>query len=409
LETLPIIEVTDEVGHVSSEELSAIAKQIAKQVPSLIESYRRHAVGTALAESLDPEELEIEDDGNVSVELSELFTDRGWSDGLPIVPPTEERVHAMLTAARLEGDEILGTLPPRGGLATARKCAVCAVMAGCDPVQFPIVIAAVHAISLPPFHFYSVQSTAHAHSPVIMVNGPLGERAGLSNGHDLTPRGWKANITIARAVRLVTITMAGVKGLIANHTQGYLGRFVDCIRENEEENPWEPYHVELGYPKDASIVTVFEGEPPHLVDDRGSTSPQSLLTTFAMAIATAGNRSIYGSSEQLFLFAPMHAHYLASQDFSKADVKDFLYEVARVPLHQFPKGNLASLSKWQHKMFSQVSEHVTLPVVRDKQDFKIVVHGGVGPHSLYIPGGLVSRCVSVEVDAVIKSVSHPRR
>jgi hypothetical protein len=355
--------------------------------------------------SSEPEELEIEADADISIKLGELFIDRGWSDGLPIVPPTEEKVYAMLKASRLEGDEILGTLLPRGGLATAKKVAVCAVMAGCNPVQFPIVVAAVHAISMPAFHLFSVQSTAHPHSPVIMVNGPLGKEVGLSDGHDLTPRGWKANITIARAVRLVCISTAGVKGLVANHTQGYLGRYVDCIRENEAENPWEPYHVELGYPKDASVVTVFEGEPPHLVDDRGSTSPQSLLTTFAMAIANAGNRSIYGSSEQLFLFAPMHAHYLASQNFSKSDVKDFLYEVARVPLHQFPKGNLASLAKWQHKLFSNVSEHVTLPVVRDKQDFKVIVHGGVGPHSMYIPGGLVSRSVTVEVDTVINRVS----
>jgi len=407
-EALPIIEVTDEVGHVSPEELSDIAKEVAKQILVLIESYRRNAVSAGVSGSSEPDELEIEADTDISIKLSELFIDRGWSDGQPFVPPTEKRVGAMLNACRLDGDEILGTLPPRGGRATARKVAVCAVMAGCDPVQFPIVVAAVHAISMPPFNLYTVQSAAHPTSPFIMVNGPLGKEAGLSNGHDLTARGWKANLSIARAVRLVCISTAGIKDVVANHTQGYLGRFVDCIRENEEENPWQPYHVELGYPKDANVVTVFAADPAHLVDDHGSTSPQSLLTTFAMTIAAAGNRGIWSAAEQVFLFAPMHASYLASQDFSKADVKDFLYEIARVPLHQFPKDNLASLSKWHQKIFSHVSELATLPVVRDKQDFKVIVFGGVGPHSMYIAGGLASRSVTVEVDTVIDNISKKK-
>jgi hypothetical protein len=409
-EALPIIEVTDEVGHVSPEELSDIAKQIATQIPGLIEGYRKNAFSAAMSGSAEPNELVIDGDSDIdSKALSDLFIDRGWSDGLPIISPTRERVEAMLKGARLQGDEILGVLPPRGGKATARKVAICAVMAGCDPVEFPIVVAAVYAISMPSFHFYSVQSTANARSPLIMVNGPIGKEAGLSNGHDLTPRGWKANISIARALRLVSITMAGIKGVVANHTSGYLGRFVDCIRENEEENPWQPYHVEIGYPKEASVVTVFPAGPGSVVDDRGSTSPQSLLTTFAMTVASSGNRSIWSPAEQLFLFAPTHAAYLASQDFSKADVKDFLYEVARVPLHQFPKDNLDSLSKWHKKLFSHVSEHVTLPVVRDKQDFKVLVFGGVGPHSMYIPGSLSARSVSVEVGTVIDSVSKSRR
>ncbi len=409
-EALPIIEVIDEIGHVSPEELSDIAKQVAKEIPVLIERYRRSAVSADVSGSSEPDELEVEVDADMSTKLSDLFIDRGWSDGLPIVPPTEERVGAMLKACRLEGDEILGVLPPRGGRATAKKVAICAVMAGCEPVQFPIVVAAVYAISRPAFHLYFVQSTAASHSPFIMVNGPLGKEAGLSNGHNLTARGWRANISIARAVRLVIITMAGIKGVVANHTQGYLGRFVDCIRENEEENPWQPYHVELGYPKDASVVTVFQADPPHVVDDHGSTSPQSLLTTYAMTIAAAGNRGIWGATEQIFLIAPMHANYLASQNFSKSDIRDFLYEVARVPLHQFPKDNFASLSKWHQKLFSHVSEHVTVPVVRDKQDFKMIVFGGVGPHSMYTHGSQgPPRSVTVEVDTVIKSVSKIRQ
>ena len=168
--------------------------------------------------------------------------------------------------------------------------------------------------------------------------------------------------------------------------------------ENEEESPWEPYHTELGYPRDASTVTVFPGESPHLVDDRGSTTPQSMLTTFARVVATGGNRSTFGASEQILLFAPSHAEYVASHGFSKEDVRDFLYQVARIALHEFPKDNLDSLSPWHKKLFSNVSEHVTIPVVQHKKDFKIIVHGGSGPHSLYVPGSLSSKGVTVPIE-----------
>jgi hypothetical protein len=131
------------------------------------------------------------------------------------------------------------------------------VLAGCDPIHFPIVAAAVHAISMPGFYLNTVLTTAHPHFPFIIVNGPLGKEAGLSNGHDQTPQGWKANIAIARALRIVWMSAAAIKGLVASHSQGYLGYYADCIRENEEESPWEPYHVEMGYPKEASVVTVI--------------------------------------------------------------------------------------------------------------------------------------------------------
>ncbi len=192
--------------------------------------------------------------------------------------------------------------------------------------------------------------------------------------------------------------MAGLKNVIASHTQGHLGRFVDCIRENEEESPWEPYHTEHGYDRDASTVTVFPSEPPHLVEDSGSTTPQSVLTTFARVVATGGNRSVFGATQQLLLFAPEHAKFVASQGFSKNDVREFMYEVARIPLHEFPKNNIDRLSGWHKKLFWNVSEHVTVPTVRNKEDFKIVVHGGIGPHSLYVPGSLVAVPVTVPVE-----------
>lgn len=401
--------MTDEIGHAHSDELADIAKQVvAEQIPAILDNYRRNPAGGAEIEPAQPEEIAIEADADIAVKLSDIFVDRDWSDGMPIVPPTVERVDAMLRASGLKGDELLAVLPPRGGRATAKKVAVCAVMAGCDAVHFPIVAAAVHAIAQRNFQLYMVQTTAHPLYPFILVNGPIGKKAGLSNGHDLTPRGWKANLVIARALRLVCISTAGIKALQASHTHGYVGYHDSCIRENEEDSPWEAFHVEKGYPKEANVVTAFPAEPPHVIDDRGSTTPQSLLSTFAMTVASPGNRSIWANSEQVFLVCPEHARYLASQNFSKGDIKEFLYHVARVPLHQFPKHNLASLAKWRQKIFSNVSEHVTLPVVRSMEDFEVVVHGGVGPHSMWLAGCPVSRGVTVDVDKLIHDISRKR-
>jgi len=396
---LPIIEVQDQIGYDSPEVLQHTADSVVDMMPDVLRTYRCRNVGAQHLQSDSRcNSMDFEASDDLSVRVSDVFLQENWTDGLPIVPPTEDRVQAMLSTVPVAADEVLAVLHPRGGLATVRKVSICAVMAGCLPKHFPIVVAAVRAIGAPQFKLQSVQSSTHPYSPLIMVNGPAGIDAGLSDGHDCTPKGWQANIAICRAVRLVTINMAGLKDVIASHTPGHFGSITDCIRENEEESPWEPFHTELEFSPNDSTVTVFPSEPPHVVDDRGSSTPQSMLTTFARTIATGGNRSIFGETEQFVLVAPLHANYLSSQGFSKDDMRDFLYEVARVPLHEFPKGNLDSMSAWRKKLFSNISDHIAIPAVRDKKDFKIIVYGGKGCHSLYIPGSLVSHPATVLVE-----------
>ncbi len=394
---LPIIEVQDSIGHDAPEVVNETAGRVVRQLLAIVERFGETGVRVVASEGEVIDAIDVAASGDLGTTVSEAFLARDWTDGLPVVPPTETRVQAMLEAARLPADEVLGVLPPRRGIATAGKVAVCAVMSGCEPRQFRIVVGAVRAMADPAFNLYSVQSTAHPLSPLVIVGGAAADEAGLSYGTDLTPRGWKANLAIARAVRLVQINMAGLPGMVASHTQGFLGRHVDCIRENDRDNPWEPYRVDRGFPADASTVTVFPAEPAHLVDDRGSVSPQSLLTTFATVIAAPGNRSVWGAAHQLVLVAPEHAKYLGTEGFSRQDVVDFLYEVARVPLHALPKGNLESLGAWRKKLFSHVDDHVTMPAVKERRDFHVMVHGGVGPHSMYVPGCLVAKPVTVVI------------
>jgi hypothetical protein len=395
---LPVIEVDEQVGHVAPADLQEIARQIADVVPDILRKYQSQNVKGQQREHPESfDALNVEAGTDLTDRVNEIFLQENMTDGLPVVVPTEDRVQAMLKTVSASPDEVLGVFKPRGGVATVIKVAVCAVMAGCRPKHFPIVVAAIRAIATPGFEMHSCQTAAHPHSPLIIVNGPAAVEAGMSNGHDLTPTAWQANLVICRAVRLVTINMVGLKNVIASHTPGYLGRITDCIRENEEESPWATYHTDLGYRRDDSTVTVFAAEPPHVVDERGSTTAQSMLTTFARVIANGGNRSVFRDGWQLVLMAPEHAKYVASQGFSKEDVREFLYHVARVPLHEFPQNNLDSFSAWRKQMFTNVSEHVGVPVCRNKEDIKIFVHGGIGPHSLYVPG-LGNAVVTVPIE-----------
>ena len=396
---LPVIEVDEQVGHVAPAELQAIARRIADLVPDILRKYQSQNIrGQQRQDEGSRDALDVDAGTDLTDRVNDLFLQENWTDGLPVVAPTEDRVQAMLETVSAPPDEVLGVFKPRGGVATVFKVAVCAVMAGCRPRQFPVVVAAVRAIAAPTFKMHSCQSSAHPHSPLLIVNGPAAIEAGISSGHDLSPKGWQANLVICRAVRLVTINMCGLKNVVASHTPGYLGRITDCIRENEEESPWAPYHTDLGYPRDTSTVTVFAADPPHVVDERGSTTPQSMLTTFARVIANGGNRSNFTDSWQLILMAPEHAKYVASQGFSKEDMREFLYHVARVPLHEFPKNNLDSFSVWRKQMFSNVSEHVGVPVCRNMEDIKIFVHGGIGPHSLYVPGTPTNAVITVPIE-----------
>ena len=398
---LPVIEVDEQVGHVATDGLREIARQIADLVPDILSKYQNHSIKRQQRQDeISRDALEVEAGADLTERVNDIFLQENMTDGLPVVVPTEELVQAMLKTANAPPDEVLGVFKPRGGVATVQKVAVCAVMAGCLPRHFPIVVAAIRAIATPEFKMHSCQTSAHPHSPLIVVNGPAAIEAGISGCQDLTPKAWQANIVICRAVRLVSINMCGLKNVVASHTPGFLGRITDCIRENEEESPWAPYHTDIGYAKDASTVTVFAADPPHVVDERGSTTPQSMLTTFARVMANGGNRSNFTDSWQLVLMAPEHAKYVASQGFSKEDVREFLYHVARVPLHEFPRNNFDSFSSWRKKMFSNVSEHVGVPVVRNKEDIKIFVYGAIGPHSLYIPGTPTNAVVTVPIQSV---------
>lgn len=325
------------------------------------------------------------------------FCERQWGDGLPIVPPTPERVEVML--ATVDGDpaESLGRMPPLWREATLEKLAINSVMAGCLPEYFPVVVAAVEAMLDPGFNLYGVQATTHPVAPLLIVNGPYAKAIGIHAGSGCFGPGFRANATLGRAIRLILLNVGGAwPGAHDMATQGSPAKFSYAIAENEVLNPWEPLHVELGYDREMSVVTVFGGEGPHNVNDHVSTEASGILHTVAHTAATLGsNVKWYLSQSQLLVvLGPEHAATIADDGFSKADVKAFVFEQARLPLRTLKLGGMWGAQDWPRWMLAVTDPEARLPIVQSPDEILVIVAGGAGKHSAVVPNSTLSRAVS---------------
>jgi hypothetical protein len=308
---------------------------------------------------------------------------RGWTDGLPIVPPTEAAVHALLGCTDREPREVIGVLPPRQGEATVERIAVNAVMAGCRPEYLPVILAAVEALADPLFNLDSVQATTHPVAPLLVVNGPIAREIGLNAGYNAFGQGFHANVTIGRAVRLVLMNVGGgLPGTGDRATQGSPAKIASCVAENEAESPWEPLHVEAGFPADVSVVTVFGAEGPHNIQDHYSNTGTGVLRTVAGAMGQAGSNNLLGAGWPLLSLGPEHAATIAGDGFTKRQVKEFLFEHARFPLARLG----AEYRRYQiERRGARDAPDTMLPIVRSAEDISVIVVGGAGKHSSWQP------------------------
>ena len=252
-------------------------------------------------------------------DVIELLFDSGWTDGLPVVPPTPRTVQRMLTGTTRQPEELIGRIPPKGGRATVEKIAINAVMAGCKPAYLPVVITAVEALLDDRCNARGVQCSTHISTPLVIVNGPIVQALGINSGHNVFGQGWRANATIGRAVKLVLVNLGGaIPGVTDKATFGHPGKFTYCIAENEPANPWEPLHVERGFAHDESTVTVFGAEAPHNINNHWSATPHGLLQTIADSMATLGSNHLYLGGESIVVLSPEHADVLAQSQMDEA-------------------------------------------------------------------------------------------
>jgi hypothetical protein len=329
----------------------------------------------------------IEVDDDVEAVLAE-FSRRNWCDGLPVIPPTEERVHRMLGGRGPERS--LGAMPPLWRQATLGKLAVNAVMAGCEPGCFPVVVAAVEAVLDPAFNLYGVQATTHPVAPLVIVHGPYAAQIGVHGGSGCFGPGFRANATIGRALRLILLNVGGAwPGRHDMATQGSPAKFSYCIREHVEVSPWEPLRSD-------DSVTVYGGEAPHNVNDHVSTTAAGILATAAdTAVSLGSNVGWYFSQSQLLLvLGPEHAKTIAADGLSRADVQRFVFEHARLPLRTLKLGGMWGIHDWPAWMTIVQDDDAMMPQVPAPDDVLVVVAGGPGKHSAVVPNCTFSRAVS---------------
>jgi len=342
--------------------------------------------------------------------VNEWMLENDLTDGLPIVPPSAARVRAMTDiAAQLGWDaqDVVATLAPKWGGATIEVIAANAVMAGCLPSYMPVLIAAVKGLASPKFNLDAVQTSTHNTSAIIVVNGPIRNAIDLNCGYNYNGSRWRSTATIGRAIRLIMSNVGGIPGSINIHTQGHIARFEHCIGENEEQSPWEPLHVERGLPADVSSVTLIPACPASMIDDNGgSQSGKDLLRTFAMSLPSVGNRNYNGEGQPVLILGPQHAQTFANGGYSKADVKQFLWERGRLRFGDIPKGNLVSFSRRNHKFFSDVDPDYGIPICEKPEDMCIVVMGGTGTHSLSVQTQLACKVVTEAIASKDGSLVH---
>lgn len=256
----------------------------------------------------------------------EACYENGWTDGLPVVPPTPERVERMLSGTQRDPDELIAAVPPKWGRATVEKVAINAVMAGCKPAYLPLILTAVEAMTNEQFNLHGVQVTTSHVGPMLIVNGPIRQRLEINDGFNLFGQGWRANATIGRALRLICTNIGGaLPGELDRAAFGHAGKYTCCIAEKEEASPWDAMHVDRGFRANDSTVTVFAAAGPQTVNDHGSNTAEGILNTIAQNIAAPGN----SSGETLLVIGVEHAKTISEDGFSKADVRRYIADTTQ--------------------------------------------------------------------------------
>jgi hypothetical protein len=270
---------------------------------------------------------------------AEAMYSRGWSDGLPLVPPTPARVLRMLAGTTRERTEVLGLMPPDLAPCTVEKVAINAVMAGCKPEYMPVVIAAVEAALLEPFALHGVLATTMFVGPVVIVNGPIARTIGMNGGGNALGQGNRANMTIGRALQLIVRNVGGGRpGGVDRATLGNPGKYTYCFAEDEENSSWEPLSVERGFPRGTSTVTLFAGEGMQAVVDQQSRDPDSLTRSFASCLMSVGHIKWAMGSDAFLVVSPEHERTYRVAGWSKAKFRAELEKALLRPGKDFVRG-----------------------------------------------------------------------
>jgi hypothetical protein len=305
-----------------------------------------------------------------TLEANELYQRNGWTDGLPIIPPTEEAVARFLAVSTLAPADEIGVEPVRRRSITAEKVAIAAVMAGCLPEYMPVVVAAIKAMCQPEYALHGSTASTGGSAPFIVVNGPIRLAIGMNATHNALANASRANATIGRSVRLMLLNvLGGVPGQLDRSTLGHPGKFTFCVAEDEEDSPWLPLSVERGVPAGQSAVTALQVESPHQIMNEWTHEPKEILDTYAAAIR--GNMLTYSIWEgnYAFVIPRQHREIFAAAGWTKQNIREYIFEVARVK-----RGEWRSVGKTT--VAGRKDEEKIHRALRSPDDLLVVAAGG---------------------------------
>jgi hypothetical protein len=312
----------------------------------------------------------------------EFFLEKPWSDGLPVVTPTEERINRMLLATGRDPDEIIGPIPPAMEVATVASVATHAVMAGCKPEYLPVVLGATELMLQAEFNVNGVQGTMHGVAPMMIVNGPYALEIGIHGGSGCLGPGFRANASIGRAIRLILMNIgAGLPGISSMTVFGMPSRFTYCLTENSEYNPWESLSVSKGYSADENVLTMAMVESPRFCWDDVSDEPERLIRGIADTMTAMGSWNMHARSDMVVAMSPQHAEICDKSGWSRDEVHTRLIEVAGRTV-----SNLKLGGNWRRERALALPVPVDpddsecfVPTIKNSVDLQLIVAGGWGP------------------------------
>ena len=315
-----------------------------------------------------------------SIDEFEFFLDKQWSDGFPVVTPTEARVQRMLSGTRRAPDEVIGAIPPLGEPATVRNVAIHALMAGCKPEYLPVVLGATEIMLRDELNVNGVQGTMHGVAPLMIVNGPYAQRIGIHGGNGCFGPGFRANATIGRAIRLMLMNLGGgIPGVSSATVFATPLRYTACLTENIERSPWETLALSRGYAADDDVITCAMVESPRLCYDDANQEPERLLTGIADSMTALGSWNMHVRSDMVVAMSPEHATICAKAGMSRDDVHRRLCELAGLKVRDMKRGGNWRIERAQKLGVDPDDEERFVAVIKDPRDLHLIVAGGWGP------------------------------
>jgi hypothetical protein len=331
----------------------------------------------------------------------EFFLEKDWSDGFPVVTPTEARVSLMLEGTRRDPDAVVGDIPPAMERATVRTVAIHALMAGCKPEYLPVLLGGIELMLREEFNLNGVQGTMHGVAPLMIVDGPYAQKIGLHGGNGCFGPGFRANASIGRAIRLMLMNLGGgIPGVGSATVFGTPLRYTACIAENVAKSPWPTLAQSRGYSDQDDVITCAMVESPRLCYDDASQHPDPLLTGIADSMTALGSWNTHVRSDMVVAMSPEHATLCDQAGLSRTDVHRRLCEMAGLTVREMKRGGNWRIERLRKLGVDPEDESRFVPVIKDPRDLHLIVAGGWGPLTAICHGwGGGSRAVHGKYEA----------